>query len=220
GGLVSVAQAAALPAAIAISLAVAACGGSKPGGSAVSAPPSPAVLAKDAKAAVQQANSVHIRGTLSKGSERLGVNLSLTRAGGIWGQVSVAGAGFTVLSTRRSTYIKVTSAFVKYLKLPESACVLMCGKFLKATPVQSRRLVGDLSMSHLLGSLNASSPRYRYRGTATVNGQPAWVLHAADGSTAYLAARGRPYPLRLVAPGHRGQLTFTRWNAATLPGPP
>jgi hypothetical protein len=210
---------AALAAAIAVSLAAAACG-STAGKSAAPAPPSPAVLARQAKAAVQEAKSVHIGGSLSQSGKTLGMNLSMTRAGGISGQLSVAGAGFTVLTTHGSSYIKVTSAFVKYLKLPASACVLMCGKFLKAAPAQSRRLVGDLSMSHMLGSLNSPAATYRYRGTATVNGQPAWVLHVSDGSTAYIAAHGKPYPLRLVAPHHRGHLNFTRWNAATIPGPP
>jgi Tn3 transposase DDE domain len=46
------------------------------------APSSPAVLAKEAWAAVQQANSVHIGGTVSQGGKKLEVNLSLTRAGG------------------------------------------------------------------------------------------------------------------------------------------
>jgi hypothetical protein len=216
---VNSARVAALPAAIAISLAAAACG-STSGSSAVSAPPSPAVLTSEAKAAVREAKSVHISGTVSQGGKTAGLNLSMTRAGGIWGQLSVGGAGVTVLSTHGSTYIKLTRAFVKYLGLPASACVLMCGKFLKATPAQSRSLVGDLSMPHLLGSLNSPGATYRYGGTATVNGQPAWVLHVSDGSTAYVAAHGKPYPLRLVAPHHHGQLNFTHWNAVTIPGPP
>jgi hypothetical protein len=211
----------AFPAAIAISLTAAGCdGGSSSGSPPPSPPPSPAVLAKNVRAALQGAKSAHIGGTLNKGGKRMGLNLSLTRAGGVSGQLSVDGAGFTVLSTQGSTYFRVTRAFIKYLKLSPSACTLTCGKFLKASPAQSRSLVGDLSMSGLLGSLTSSAPKYRYAGAATINGQPAWVLHVSDGTTAYVASHGRPYPLRLVAPGHRGELNFTRWNTATIPGPP
>ena len=219
GDLLNLARAAALPVAIAISLATAACGGGTPGGSAAHGPPSPAVLTSKIKAALRDAKSVHVSGTVNQGGKLLGVDLTLTHAGGISGQLSVNNAGITVLSTHGSTYIKVTSAFIKYQNLPATACVLVCGKWFKATPAQSQQFVGYISMSSLFGEMT-SSPRFRYAGTATVDGQTTWVLRAPDGSTAYVAAHGTPYPLRLVGPAHRGQINFTRWNTATIPGPP
>lgn len=149
------------------------------------------------------------------------MNLSMTRSGEVSGQMSANGAGFTVLSTRGSTYIKVTRAFLSYLKLLATACNLVCGKYLKATPTQASGLVGQLSMSRLFGKLDSSSePTLHYSGTATVNGQTAWTYHTSDGGTVYVAAHGRPYPLRLAGPRNRGKLTFSRWNSATIPGPP
>lgn len=208
----------ALPAALAISLAVAACGGSS--GSSSAAPPSPAALSKDVQSAVQQAKSVHINGTVNQNGKQLHLDLNLTRDRQVFGQLSVSGAAFTVLSTQGSTYIKVTGRFLRYLKLPPAACSLMCGKFLKATPDQSQSLVGDLSMANMFSSLHTTKPDFTYGGTATVNGQQAWVLHSAKGSTAYVASQGTHYPLRIVGPHHQGQVDFSQWNSAKIPAPP
>jgi len=39
-----------------------------------------------------------------------------------------------------------------------------------------------------------------------------------DGSVAYVAAQGVPYPLRLMKGSDR--IDFTQWNAVTIPPPP
>lgn len=216
----NIARAAALPAAIAISLAAAACGSGTPGGTAATPSlPSHAVLVSKVKAALRDAKSVHVSGTVRQGGRLLGLDLSLTHDGGISGQISVNGAGLNVLSTGGSTYIKVTKAFAKYQNIPASACVLICGKWFKPTPAESQQMIGDISMTKLFGQMT-SSTKFQYGGTATVDGQPAWVLHSSDGSTAYVAAQGNPYPLKIVGPHNSGQVSFTQWNAATIPGPP
>jgi hypothetical protein len=220
GGLVNVARWAALPAAVAISFAAGGCGGSGSGSSAPS-PPSTSTLTSQVRTAVHDASSVHIDGTINEASRAIGMNISMTRAGEISGQMSANGAGFTVLSTQGSTYIKVTDAFLKYLRLPATACNLVCGKYLKATNSQASSLTGQLSMASIFGRLNSSSPpTLHYSGTATVNGQTAWMYHSSDGGTVYVAAHGKPYPLRIVAPSNRGKLTFSKWNSVTIPGPP
>jgi hypothetical protein len=58
-----------------------------------------------------------------------------------------------------------------------------------------------------------------YVRTVTVNGQPAWEMSVSGQGTAYVAARGTPYPLRMVKGPDR--IDFTQWNsAAILPLPP
>jgi hypothetical protein len=221
---VNIARWAALPAALAISFAASGCGGSGgsgSGGSAASSPPATPTLTSQVRTAVHNASSVHIDGTVNQASRAIGMNLSMTRSGEFSGQMSANGAGFTVLSTQGSTYIKVTGAFLRYLKLPPTTCNLVCGKYLKATPLQASSLVGQLSMARLFGRLDSSSPpALHHLGTATVNGQTAWKYHSSNGGTVYIAAHGKPYPLRLTAPSNRGQLTFSKWNSVSIPGPP
>jgi hypothetical protein len=218
---VNIARWAALPAALAISFAAGGCGGSGSGGSTAPSPPSTPTLTNQVRTAVRDASSVHIDGTVNQASRSIGMNLSMTRSGEVSGQLSANGAGFTVLSTQGSTYIKVTGAFLRYLKLPSTACNLVCGKYLKATPTQASSLVGQLSMARVFGKLDSSSPpTLHYSGTATVNGQTAWKYHSSDGGTVYVAAHGKPYPLRLTASSDRGQLTFSKWDSVSIPGPP
>jgi hypothetical protein len=215
---VKIARWAAVPAALTIALGAAACGSKH---NTAAAPPSPSTLSKQVKSAVQHAQSVHITGVVKQGGKVIALNLSMTRAGGLFGRVSVNGAGFGVLSTGGSTYLKVNSGFLKYLRLPSTACTLMCGKYLKATPAQSASLVGNFRMSSLLASMNSNGPNFHYGGSQNVDGQNAWVLHVKDGSTAFVAARGTHYPLRVVAPAsHHAHLDFTQWNSVTIPPAP
>ena len=51
--------------------------------------------------------------------------------------------------------------------------------------------------------------------TVTVNGQRAWQMSVSSGGTAYVAARGTPYPLRMVQGPDR--IDFTRWNSVVIP---
>ena len=204
-------------AAAAVLLGAVACGSG--GSSATPAAPAPATLVREVKAAIQHASSVHVSGSITQTGKQLGLDLSMTRAGELSGELSASGAGFFVLSTHGSTYIKVTGAFLRYAHLSTTACTLMCGKYLKLTTSQAQSMTGSLSMATLLGTAK-TSPHVRYVGTATVNGQRAWVLRGSDGTTAYVAAQGTHYLLRLVPPGGKGRLDFTQWNAAKIPAPP
>ncbi len=215
---------AAIPAA-GLLLVLAACGSGGGSGSgtatATASPPAATTLAKQARAAVQAAKSVHIAGTLKESGRTLGVDLSLTRSAGLAGRLSVNGASFYVLSTHGSAYIKVTSAFLRLAKLPSAACSLVCGKYLKVPTSEAGSLTGGLSMADVLGTAGAATGHVQYAGTATVHGQHAWVLRGADGSKVYVAQLSPHYPLRVIAPpGKTGQLDFTQWNSVTIPPPP
>jgi hypothetical protein len=192
-------------------------------GSAVgaSAPPKASVLVKEVGAAMRDAKSVHLSGTVQQGGKALGLNLSMTRSGEVSGQLSVGGAAFTVLSTQGSSYLKLSGAFLKFEHLPATACTLFCGKYLKVTAAQSQSLLNGLNMSDFTASMSKPSPHVRNAGSGTVNGQPVWLLRDADGSIAYVASQGKPYILRIVAShAAHGTLNLTQWNAVTIPGPP
>jgi hypothetical protein len=210
---------AAIPVLAATMLGAAACGSGNSGASA--SPPPSKTLVNEVKTALQHARSVHVTGTINDKGRRIGMNLSLTRAGGLSGQLSTNGAGFSVLSTGGSAYIKLTGAFLRYAHLPTAACSLMCGKYLKVPASEAGSLTGSLSMTSLLNDADKNPGNVHNAGTATVNGQRAWILKGSDGTTAYVAAQGTPYLLRLV-PQHakQGRLDFTQWNNVTIPPPP
>jgi len=224
----------AAPAAVMATTLVAACGGGNSGvyssasptaaraaasspPATAGSPPAMAALARQMKAVVAKATSVHVTAAVSQGGTHVTIDLSLTRANDMYGQMSYQNKPFTVLVTQGHTYIKVTAATLKAMGLPSAACVLMCNKYLKMGARQSRGMTGRLDWPNLVGSSH-SLPPLRYVRATTVHGQPAWEVRAGSVSTVYLAAQGHPYPLRVV--GGPGRIDFTPWNSVTIPPPP
>ena len=127
------------------------------------------------------------------------------------------------MSTARGeahAYIKVTARDLKGMNLPSAACAVVCDKYLKISARQSKTLLGGVAWSALVertsGSL-AALAQLPYVRTVTVDRQSAWEL-SADGATAYIAAHGRPYLLRLMTGSDR--IDYTKWNSVTIPPPP
>jgi hypothetical protein len=193
-------------------------GGSSPASVAASAgpPPNGAALHQQVKTAMTKATSVHISAVVSQGGSKVSVNMSMTRSGDMSGTMSADRKPVNVLVTQGHTYLKVSSSLLKSQHLPSAACALVCGKYLKMPNGQAKGMLNGLDMPSLLGQV--SVPKLTYVRTVTVNGQPAWQMHASDGSTVYVAAQGPPYPLRVTKGASRAD--FTQWNAVTIPPPP
>jgi hypothetical protein len=193
-------------------------GGSSPASVAASGgPPSNvAALHQQVKTAMTKATSVHISAVVSQGGSKVSVNMSMTRSGDMSGTMSADQKPVNVLVTQGHTYLKVSSDLLKSQHLPSAACALVCGKYLKMPNGQAKGMLNGLDMPSLLGQV--SVPKLTYVRTVTVNGQPAWQMHASDGSTVYVAAQGPPYPLRVTKGASRAD--FTQWNAVTIPPPP
>ena len=120
----------------------------------------------------------------------------------------------TVLVKNGRAYVKLTAGSAKAMDLPPAACVLMCGKYLEMTASQTKSMLGDLGWSSFLGP-SSSVPQLHYVRTVTVNGQPAWQMSVPGEGTAYVAAQGTPYPLRMVQGSNR--IDFTQWNSVVIP---
>ena len=154
------------------------------------------------QASVRQASSVHVAGQLTNNGTPISVDLDMHRNGDVSGTVSQNGAPFQVIGVGKVIYIKATRAFLQAVKAPTSACAVVCGKWLQLTSAEARQLTGDLSMSSLTAPLTSGQvPTLTEAGSATVNGQSAWVLRASDGSTLDVSSASQHYPL--AASGRR-----------------
>ena len=224
----------AMPVTVVATVLMAACGGGNSGTSSSTAPSAsvsaastarasvgspPAALAQRINSALAKATSVHVAAVVSQRGVTVTVNLSLTRANDVYGQMTYKGAPFTVLVTQGHPLVKVTGAALKTLGLPSAACVLMCNKYLKLTAGQSKGITGNLGWSALVGPAT-SLPHMHYVRTTTVHGQPAWQMRAGSAGTIYVAAQGPPYPLRVVSPSGSNHIDYTQWNSVTIPPPP
>lgn len=215
--------------AAAATLAVTGCGSgtsakTSPQGSAsasATATPGAAALFSKAQQALSAATSVRVSGSVTSNGAVVGMDISLTKSGRIYGTLKEQGQQITVLITGGESYAKVSAGFLKAHKLPSSACVLMCGKWLKLSGADAKGMVGDLSWSSLLGSYGKGAPPgLAVTGTVTIRGIPAWVLKGSDGTILDVAAQGTPYPLRITGSGQPGGFDFSNWNSVSIPGTP
>lgn len=215
-------------AAVAATISVAACGAGGPVAStlrpssgapaSVASPPASATLVKQMNSVMANARSVHVTVPVESGTSGNGVDLSLTRSNEMYGKMTYKGQPITVLVRNGRAYMRLTPGALKAMGFGSSSvCVLMCGKVLKMTPSQSKSIFAGLGWSSLAPT-PSSAPQLHYARTTTVDGQTAWQMSVGGGETVYVAARGMPYPLRVVKGPDR--IDYTQWNSVTIPPPP
>ena len=174
------------------------------------------------QASVRRATSVHISGNLTNSGTPISVNLGVHRNGDVSGTVSQNGAPFQVIGVGGTIYIKATKQFLKQANAPASACSVVCGKWLKLTSAEAGQLAGDLNMTSLVAPLSSGRvPKLTKTGSKTVNGQGAWILRAADGSTLAVSSASQHYPLAASTGGSPHEVVmYSHWNAVPPPVPP
>jgi hypothetical protein len=214
-------------------LALAACGssasgsGSASGGSSAPAGSSSSASGRSAsaivtqmKAAVRGASSMHMDGRLTDSGKPVGLNVSVLRDGGLNGTITQNSVPLSLIGADGKVYVKATRAFLAELNAT-AVCSIMCGKWVQMSGSQADQLTGSLSMDSLTKSLTTELPSFQKTGMTTVGGQQAVVLKASDGSTLDVAAQGKAYPLRVVAPsGRPGSVIFSQWDKVPAPSPP
>jgi hypothetical protein len=176
-----------------------------------------AALTSRAVAAMKQARSVKVSGSAFSGSQRVAMDVVLTRAGTLGGKIAIGGHWVRLRTGRRHVYVLVTKSMAAWQKFPAGVCALMCGKWLQESAAELGSVASDVSWAKLVGTFESpiSAESASYQGTAAVAGQPALKLAFTGDVTVYVAAHGTPYPLRITAGGN--QLKFADWNTAKLP---
>ncbi|HTS95372.1 MAG TPA: hypothetical protein VMI33_02030 [Streptosporangiaceae bacterium] len=189
-------------------------------GSNSSPPRSASATVTRMRSVVKAARSVHLDGVLRSGGKAIGLNLGLTSSGGFAGTITENGVPLTLVDAGDKVYVKATAPFLAQLRVPASACSIMCGKYVEMSGSQGDELAGNLNMSSLLASFTGRLPRFTDAGTTTVAGHAGQVLLGPDGSRLVVAAAGPPYPLQAVARQGNGSLDFSQWNAVPRPVAP
>lgn len=199
---------------IALAVLAVLCAASCSGGSPH---PSPGNLIRRMEIAANAARSVHISGSVNLRGQAVKINMSFTRSGGVWGVVTAGPATYHLLIAGDKTYLAPNLAYLRRTGVPARYCPVLCGKYANISSAPSSL---NLSAIFKIAFAKLNPAAMTVDGKQIVNGQPAWVLAASDG-TCYVAVHGKPYLLRVTGIGGTGgTLNFTHWNAATIPGPP
>jgi hypothetical protein len=173
------------------------------------------------KTAVRAASSTHLAGKLSDSGRAIALDVGVFRSGDLSGTITQNGVPLRLVGSKGKVYVKATPEFLRQLKAPAAVCTVLCGKYVQMSGPQGNELSGSLSMTNLTHSLLNGLPKFTKDGTTTVAGQQAIVLRGTDGSTLDVAAHGKPYPLRIVAPpSHHETVLFSQWNAVPAPAAP
>jgi hypothetical protein len=194
-----------------------ACSGSTVGeqDSGGSAPGAPTV-----RSVMNTATSVHLFGHLLIHGTVVGVDMSVTRSGDMYGTVTQGAAPIGVLKVAGKFYILATKTFLEMEGVPAAKCASICGKYV-AEPPQAGSGFASVQMASLLRDVAAALPAHLDTDgkRITLDGQPA-VSFPGSATTVDVAANGQPYPLLLIAAGGKTNLELSAWNKAVIPAPP
>jgi hypothetical protein len=215
-------------------LLLAGCAGGEVAGSGAPATSSPAdngvaaqsadeILAK-AKAALQGAGAVRIKGTGGRGANRFDIDMRYAGASA-QGTISVAGRPIEMRRIGQTVYVKGSREFWTG-RVPAPAVELLTGKWLKS-PVTGDRL-GELAsltdLSEAADGILEPDGKVTKGERKTIAGTPAIALASdgADGGKLYVATTGKPYPLQIIPtdPKTSGQVTFSDFGKQLTVSPP
>jgi hypothetical protein len=199
------------------------CGGSSSSSGSGVASKSATEIVAATRAAAETASSVHVSGSIVSGGSPITLNLDLLAGRGGRGQLSENGAGFELIQTGGTVYIKGSPAF--YRRIGGSAAAqLLQGRWLKAPTTSSdfASIASLTDLRRLIDSTLASHGTLRKEAPKTVNGQEAvGVTDVTRGGTLYVATKGKPYPVAIAKGGSGGgKVNFERWNEKVTITPP
>jgi hypothetical protein len=192
------------------SLVLAGCGGSSDNGEAKKTGPQ---VAADAAAAVKSAGGFHVSGTVDQSGQPSTVDLQIQN-NDVSGTISLAGAKLSLIIVNGKAYIKGDTKFWTGNNVPAQTAALLNGRWV-AAPASSASEFSNLTAAGLANDLqhptdsSFTDPVHK----AKLNGKSVVVVTQKNGSLLYVAATGKPYPVRIVNKGtSAGTSDFSNWG--------
>jgi hypothetical protein len=187
---------------IAVTVAsLSACGSSSAGnGEAKKSGPQ---VVKDASAALGAAGAVHFAGTIIDADSKAQTKVDMQiQSDGSSGSLTSGGFEIDLVVVDGATYEKAPAAFYTSEKAPAAAAKALGGHWVKLTTADADSDFGDFTLAGVSKSLadptQNSSPTEQKITTGTLDGQKVVIVRQADGSQLFIAATGKPLPLKVV----------------------
>lgn len=186
----------------------------------------PEIAVKSLKA-TRTASSLTLKGTAPDGDGgQVSIDLSLDRKGQCVGTLGMKGSGtFDVVKTGGTLYMRPDEKFVREQIAPgskaesDAGVEMLAGRWMKsaADSADAKDMAQLCDLDKVLDEFKTEDSMARKGRRTTVNGAPALTLRETDGKedhTVYVAARGKPYLLKLVSKSadEPGSLTFTDYD--------
>ncbi len=168
-------------------------------------------ILKAANDAALGQSSVHMKGTVTQGTDTLTMDLRLEKGGGAMGTLDLAGAMLQIVSTGTAVYVKGDKAYWT-AEAGAGAAELIGDSWVSATTASDMAQFKDLvDYATALGGVLDPTGAVTKGGAATIDGVE--VVGVKDGKigTLWVATEGEPLPV-LIDGGTQGRVTFTEWG--------
>jgi hypothetical protein len=164
----------------------------------------------------KSAKSVTIKGSVADSGQTISLNITDLANGNGAGSITIGGQTIQLVKLGNSSYFKADTAFWQK-NGGSGAAQLLANRWVKS-PTSGSDSIGSsfnqfLSIKGFLSSLSSSTGTLSKGGTSTVNGHKVYVINSSEGGSLYIAAIGKPYPVKITSTGSSsGTITLTNWN--------
>lgn len=199
-------------------LLAAGCGGSSGNGESSKTGPQ---VASDAAQALQDAGAVHVSGAVTASGKQQQLDVQLQGTDGS-GEATVDGQRVNFVKTAGKAYFKAPASFWQGTGVPAQTASAIDNKWV-VVPEQAQDALDDMTIDGLAKELRSPSdgPFKDDVRTDTLDGKRVVVLTQENGSETYVAATGKPYPLKVVNKGDdAGALTLDGFGKQQSIAPP
>jgi hypothetical protein len=190
--------------ALAIALAVSAvvvsgCGSSSSGASSNGeAKKTGPEVVKDAAAALAASGAAHVTGTATDPSTKQTESLDLQlQSDGTSGSITSGGTKVDIVAVGGADYIKAPASFYVAQKATPAVAAKLGNQWVKSPSGSTFDSFTLAAISKSLSEPTDSSIEQKVT-TGSLNGQEVVIVKQVDGSQLYVAATGKPYPLKTV----------------------
>lgn len=186
---------------LATALSVGACGSSGSSGAPANgeAKKSGLQVSKDSGAALNASGAVHFSGTLTDAASKTTETVDLQlQSDGTSGTLSEQGITVQVVSVAGSEYVKGPAAFYAKENLTSAVAAKLANRWVKL-PAGTNAIQFSLASTAKSLQEPQSGETFEPKVTAgTLNGQKVVIARLTNGSQLFVAATGKPYPLKIV----------------------
>jgi hypothetical protein len=182
-------------------VALSACGSSGPTSNGEATKSGPQVV-KDAAAAFSAATAVRLVGTIADSESKQPLKLDLQmQSDGMSGSVTSSGYQLDLIVIKGMTYERAPAAFYTSEKAPAAVAAALGDHWVKLSSADSAQF-SEFSLAGFAKSFahpkQNTSPTEQKVTTGTLDGQKVVIVRKKDGSQLFLAATGKPLPVKIV----------------------
>ncbi|MFG2002938.1 hypothetical protein ACGFNU_27640 [Spirillospora sp. NPDC048911] len=173
----------------------------------------PRVILAQVSAALRGATSLHAKGSMKDGRDLLAFDMTFTKRGAVKGKVRgpIGGKNVTVeaIVLNGKAYLRGRQL---WMAAGGQAAVRRMGSKWIVVPGKQQPAGGNLSLAGFAKSIKPSGKVVKLQPTTLAGQRVIRLMDMGDRSVLFVAATGKPYPLRIAEKGGKQFVDFDRYD--------